>query len=283
MTQPSCHLCECSQSIILFRKGRYNFCHCSECGLIYLYPQPEECEDTYNMDYYSDRSILRETPARIIMHTRHLELMESYVTYCSLLDIGCGTGYFMDLACSRGWKVEGVDISCDAINYAGDHYGLNVRNCDLAELPKHAYSAITLWDVLEHLNDPSGLLSEIHQLLKHNGIMAISTPNVYGISTRITGRYSSIFNTKDHLFYFSDDTLRKTIEKSGFRVVKMLTETIYARNIAKVISRVIMKELYHEIQNVMQNDFLLHFISVVDIFLRLSGIGDQITVFARIR
>lgn len=282
MTQPICCLCESAQSIAMFTKSGYTFCHCPECGLIYLYPKPEEDENIYNMDYYQKRSILNATSASSMMHTRHLEILETYASHHSLLDIGCGTGYFMNLARSRGWNTEGIDISAEALCYARRHYGLNVHNYRLSQLPKKTYDVITLWDVIEHLCNPLDTLSVIYRLLKPDGILAVSTPNVYGISTRLAGKRSSIFSTKDHLFYFSARTLRRLIEKTGFKVIKIMTETIYIRNIALILSRMMMKDdiFYPQIHSAMQKGLLLRSIAIVNLCLRIFKFGDQLTVFA---
>lgn len=287
MIQPSCYLCNCSRSVILFTLKEYIFCRCVCCGLVYLWPQPTNLGNTYNIGYYRDRSVLMITNTNRFIYEGHLKQLESLVPsqHRRLLDIGCGAGCFMDMARSRGWNVEGIDISVEVAQYAREHYHLNIHLGDLQQLPKQTYDVITLWDVLEHLPKPLEQLSQAYQLLKPNGILAISTPNIAGIGTRLNGRNSPIFNPMEHLYYFSINTLHQLLVKTGFRPIKCITDTIYIKNIASLLSKTTHSKraslFYRHVNNMIQGRISIYGINLMNKILRLLSLGDQIVVFAR--
>lgn len=291
MMLPQCHLCGCSRSHLLFKKDDYAFRRCAACALVYLWPHPANLLCTYHTDYYHERSIFTATPLNAFLHHRYLKQLESFVpdSHRRLLDIGCGTGYFLDIARGRGWQVEGVDISPEAVQYARSHYRLTVHQGDAFQLPPcgDTYDAITFWDVLEHVPNPLEQLFQAHRLLKPGGVLAVSTPNVLGFSTRLAGRGSSIFNPYEHLYYFSIQTLRALLIKAGFRMLRCTTQTIYMRNIASLLSGARGQQTqqtrtrYHALYNALQGRWALYGIRLVNVILRMGAWGDQIVAFAR--
>ena len=149
-----------------------------------------------------------------------------------LLDIGCGDGSFGSLVLSTGKykEVYGIDISEDALK-GSVKKGLIVNKVDLNkdELPfrDSYFDTITCLDVIEHVVDPYGLLSQVYRVLKPNGILIISTPNiqwVYHIINLLLGRAPktsfSISREYDggHLHYFTYSEMKSILHQSSFKV-----------------------------------------------------------------
>ena len=98
-----------------------------------------------------------------------------------ILDIGCGYGYFLDLAAKRGWAPNGVEVVQDAVNSCREKFGNGkVVQGKLKEvcLSEKSFDAITLWDVLAIVDNPYQELEECNRLLKKGGIIGIRTRNV---------------------------------------------------------------------------------------------------------
>ena len=96
----------------------------------------------------------------------------------TLLDIGCGHGYFMKLASDEGWKVEGIEISDSAAEYAKSNFGFTVHTKQLGELGLSSrYDVVTLWTVLDVLPSPLEELKEIYRILKPGGILFLRINN----------------------------------------------------------------------------------------------------------
>ena len=98
----------------------------------------------------------------------------------SVLDIGCGLGYGSKMLHDKGISVYGIDISPNAIDYAKEHYPGPVYACCPAEnLPFEAkyFDSVVAFEVLEHVSNPSQMLTEVHRVLKEQGSLFVSTPN----------------------------------------------------------------------------------------------------------
>jgi|GEM_PF-3872597 len=102
-------------------------------------------------------------------------------------DIASGTGYGSHMLAQSGFMVTGVDIAAEAVAWAEQTFGpsrkqglqLHYLISDVSTIPLEAESAngIVAFEILEHVTDPNGLLSEIHRLLAPGGVALISTPN----------------------------------------------------------------------------------------------------------
>jgi SAM-dependent methyltransferase len=100
-----------------------------------------------------------------------------------VLDVGCGVGHSLEVAASRGWRACGVDSSPSIIR-AGRKRGLTIFHPD-ENLERHEFGLISLWETLEHVNDPFKLLCDLVPLLHDEGLVAITVPNVLAIEARI--------------------------------------------------------------------------------------------------
>jgi ubiquinone/menaquinone biosynthesis C-methylase UbiE len=144
-----------------------------------------------------------------------------------LLDLGCAAGDFLiHIQKKYGWQVRGVEISNYASAIAREQLGLDVftGNLQAASFPDNTFDAVTMWDVLEHLHDPTATLREIHRVMKPGGILALRVPNGDSYDARIFGSYWSGLDAPRHLYVYSRSTLRALLEKNGFEVLRMTSK-----------------------------------------------------------
>jgi 2-polyprenyl-3-methyl-5-hydroxy-6-metoxy-1,4-benzoquinol methylase len=142
----------------------------------------------------------------------------------ALLDIGCGSGRFLEVMHRAGWAVSGVDPDADAIRTAQAR-GLPTVHSELknAGVPDGCYDAVTLSHVIEHAIDPLQLLKECRRRLKEGGVVVLSTPNPLSWGHRI---FCSAWNHLDaprHLHLFSPALIVKMLVTAGFRNVSVQT------------------------------------------------------------
>jgi len=136
-----------------------------------------------------------------------------------LLDVGCGPGFFLDEARRAGWDVQGLDLSKWAQTYAREHFGIEVLTGALEEagFPERSFDVIVMNDVLEHLEDPKSTIRHARKILKNDGVLYVSTPDIDSALSRLLGaRWWGI--NLFHLVYFSRTTLEKMFEEVGFKV-----------------------------------------------------------------
>ncbi|MGQ0829311.1 MAG: class I SAM-dependent methyltransferase, partial [Bacteroidota bacterium] len=112
---------------------------------------------------------------------RYIELLDKFELFRKtnkLLDVGCGTGFFLEQAKARGWEVYGTELSDEVIK-ACIEKGFNIQK-GLVN-PKNynpgMFDIITSFEVIEHINNPKTELNNFNAILRKEGLVYITTPN----------------------------------------------------------------------------------------------------------
>ena len=223
---------------------------CVGCGLIYVNPRPpfeeiaRQYEGTYfhcpeptfggYEDYEGDREEIQRT------FRMRLKAMAPLLApqRPRLLDVGCATGIFLEVARDAGWDGEGIDISDYALARAREK-GLVVQagTNPGALYPAGYFDVITLWDLIEHVPDPSGLLADCRRLLRPGGVLAISTPDAgSALAHVLRDRWLGFRSIDEHLYFFSRSTITRMLQTAGFEVRRYQQVGKYLR-LPRVIDR----------------------------------------------
>jgi 2-polyprenyl-3-methyl-5-hydroxy-6-metoxy-1,4-benzoquinol methylase len=201
---------------------------CVHCGLVFVDPIPEPLSLAahYDADYYADW-MGSQNEKRLRMWRRRLNTIEKRPPKGRLLDVGCATGTFLQLAQNSGWEVKGTELSPYAARLAQNLLKADIFCGHLMEAgyPDACFDVVTFWHVLEHLSDPMCYLREAYRILKPSGLLVIAVPNVNDYLMKIAyrivkGRPLKLYSKMDreiHLFHFSADTLRLYLNQTGFR------------------------------------------------------------------
>lgn len=138
-----------------------------------------------------------------------------------LFEIGCGTGLFLDEARAAGWEARGLEVSAYAADVARRR-GFDVAGvpAEEANLPAGGFDAVVMWDVIEHVRDPAGLLETAGRAVRPGGLLALSTGDITSLCARWSGAKWHLFNLPEHLFFFSPDSLRRLFARAGCPVVE---------------------------------------------------------------
>ena len=214
---------------VLFVKEEFDYLRCSNCGMVYISPSLNETV-LYNF-YSKEDSYSKVLNNKVQMELDWkkfeygLDLIEEYIKKRDwLLDIGCGDGLFLEAARERGWMVRGEEINRGCLKRL-EEKAIVVMETPVSEARLH-YDCITLWTVLEHINDPRKLLMEIHRALKPGGVLLILVPNVDSLANRILHEKSTTFSPT-HVNLFSHETLTRLLREVGFKF--KLSETVWTR------------------------------------------------------
>lgn len=198
---------------------------CCGCGLIYLDPQPcfspGELEQMYSGGYFRSYGVgMGES------YGYRLAQIEEFKAQGSMLEVGCGDGGFLETAQARGWETAGVDVSAYAVSAAASK-GVRAVQGTLgrAGFPVHSFDAAVCADVLEHAADPAELLRQAHRVLKPQGILYISLPNIASVHYRLMGaacrfNHRNYFLLPYHVYHFSPATLERLCSRCGFRIAR---------------------------------------------------------------
>lgn len=161
-----------------------------------------------------------EKAARLVRQIRGIGLMLGLglASGARLLDVGSGYGYFRKAAQQAGWQADGTEISHHAASIAKEDYGFETFVGTLNDFSERGYcqpyDLLTMFDVIEHVDDPVALLRVAAELLKPGGICVIRTPNLLSIEAEVfKNHYHSL--KREHLHYFSSASLCFAMECAG--------------------------------------------------------------------
>lgn len=215
----TCNLCSSSVERVHISKGQYNIYQCDSCGLAFTYPQPESIDEQYNSSYFDLYRKRRQF--RLNRGNERLKKIELLMEPGRLLDIGCSLGYFVEAAQIRGWKSSGIEISPYASEEARN-LGLDVRTGVLedAKYPNASFDCITMWDVLEHVPDPTAHMLDVHRILSPGGLVVIGTPNLEHLQFKLHRENWRHLKPAEHIFYFQSASIYHLLKKTGFEVVQ---------------------------------------------------------------
>ena len=192
---------------------------CRACGLAYTNPREPVRAVLDAYEAVEDQTYLDEEQGRVETFRGSLNLLHKYRRPPgSLLDIGCYTGLFLSVAQAQGWTVAGVEPSGWACRVARERYHVEAAQGALSSLNGQGFDAATMWDVLEHFTDPFGELQRTHQILRPNGILALTTIDMRSPIARLLGR-RWWWLMEMHLYYFTRETVAKLLERAGFEVL----------------------------------------------------------------
>lgn len=213
--------------------GLYDVYRCSDCNLEQTLPIPSasELKLLYEQYYnYAEKPGTRYRRWRDAFFSSFLSRMWTsidgdisfYVRKGAgrLLDVGCNEGRGLRFYSKNGFQVEGLELSGTAAATARQ-FG-KVHNCVLHEFfPELPFDVAVLSNVLEHSPSPHQMLKEVRRILAAGGQVWISCPNSRSWLRGVFGRSWLNWHVPFHLFHFSDKTLRKLLQDSGFSVVEM--------------------------------------------------------------
>lgn len=192
---------------------------CNECSMIF------NSSDLTQLDLYEDvvdegyeetaeeRKIEFSMALSRLVKDNVIELEGS-----RLLDVGCMTGVLLQSALGLGaTSVAGVEPSRWAASIC-ESKGLKVTNAFFDENypSEELFDIITMFDVIEHVPDPDAFILNARRLLKDNGILVMTTPNMDSIYSKAFKR-AYWFIELMHLYYFTPNSLRKCISKAGMQ------------------------------------------------------------------
>jgi len=141
----------------------------------------------------------------------------------SLLDIGCGTGDFLNAAKSNGWNVTGIEPNEKARTIANTKTVNNVFDITkLESLPAESFDVISLWHVLEHLPELENHIQVFKKLLKPNGSLIIAVPNHKSFDANYYKEFWAAYDVPRHLWHFSQNSIKNIFAKFEMNVIKTL-------------------------------------------------------------
>lgn len=214
---------------------KFQLVKCSTCNFVITTPRPnnEELGKYYqSADYISHTSKANSIIDKLYLIARSFTLKRKQRLAAKLqpkrgklLDVGCGTGDFLNTCNTDGWNVRGVEPG-DVPREIARQKGINtVTSLDEVE---GSFNLITLWHVLEHVPDLSKTLSKLYNLLEDNGTLLIAVPNHTSLDASIYKEEWAGYDVPRHLWHFNQQNMEQLLRKNNFSLQKTLPLTLDA-------------------------------------------------------
>lgn len=235
--QVACDNCGSRESKFLFTggdrlyglPGDFHVVRCCNCGWLRQNPRPSagDLPNYYPKDYVPYARAIEDEEKLLTRWGRHYGVtkrcrsVERFVSPGRMLEVGCGTGIFLNEMHRRGWSVVGLDPNQYASEFARKRFGLEVFSGTLEEFnpSPEAFDVICAWDVVEHLPEPAKDLRRMKQALRPGGLLVLSVPNLASLDLRLFGDSWLGWDLPRHLYFFPNNALEKFFRENAMQVI----------------------------------------------------------------
>jgi len=205
---------------------------CDQCSYTRTNPIPplDELGKYYQSEEYLSHTAGKKGAInRVYEILRNINLKRKYkhiVKYAEggkLLDIGSGTGEFINFMSKTSWKVEGIEPNLQARNFAREQYNLTVNDESyIKQLPNNHFDVITMWHVLEHVPNLDERMKELKRMLAPGGTIFIAVPNIHSPDAKKYGKFWAGLDVPRHLHHFSPKSFKTLAQLHNFKLVEMI-------------------------------------------------------------
>ena len=164
-------------------------------------------------------SLYHKVRKRTLVQKR--KLIEKYTQkqQGNFLDVGAGTGAFLNTMKNAGWVSTGIEPDLSARKRALELYQINLKESkDFFSLPAESFDAISLWHVLEHVHELHQYVEQLKNLLSTKGKLFIAVPNYTSKDAKIYKQYWAAYDVPRHLYHFSPDAMKTLLNAHGLNI-----------------------------------------------------------------
>ena len=216
----------------MITKEQFPIVSCEKCGFHFTNPIPPKDEiggyykgEAYVSHSSSSKGLINRLYGVVRKRTlqQKVSWVKKYTSGIQLLDVGCGTGHFLNAARMGGYTITGIEPDEDARSFALRENDVETLNqAALYELSAHSFDAITMWHVLEHVYDLRKDVERLTQLVKPGGTIFIAVPNMGAFDAQYYKSFWAAYDVPRHLYHFQEKDIRSLFNDFDFDVVEVL-------------------------------------------------------------
>ena len=225
----SCPVCGASaEAGPLYRVGDCEIVRCTACGVgRSLCPPGFDPARIYTESYFQggradgyanyqgSRPVLLAEFRRVLR-----DLAAAGASAGRLLEIGCAYGFFLDVA-RASFRVSGVDLAPEAVAACRERQLDVVQKADESFYESRGpFDVVVMLDVLEHLEAPDEVLRTVHRHTRPGSLLVLSTGDFGSVAARLLGRHWRLMTPPQHLWFFTERSLGRLLERHGLRVLR---------------------------------------------------------------
>ena len=233
---PVCEYSEFSNHLTvtdhMITKEVFAIVYCISCGFHFTNPIPSE-EVVGN--YYKSENYISHSSSntglinkaynlvRNITLKRKVKLVSRLAQGKELLDIGAGTGHFLNAAKGASFIVQGLEPDEDAKKFAKSEFLLSLEDLEeIVKIESNSKDVITMWHVLEHVFHLKRDLSEFVRVLNDDGVFIVAVPNMSSWDAKHYGAFWAAYDVPRHLYHFQESTIKNLFSQFNLDCVEVL-------------------------------------------------------------
>jgi SAM-dependent methyltransferase len=238
-----CPICKSTEQTLLFEKTKeasewvlngvqYQYQRCNKCAFIQSNPIPPEkdlfefYQKQYAYDWFEKNRFFKKIQAR----HRLFKIRNHVKGSKKILDFGCGHGYFVQELAKKQFQSFGFDIGSDKIMLHGSATITNKNQ--LSAYEEYGFDVISLWHVLEHMQDHDAILDDLKQRLNPGGKLIIAVPNTNSLAYKLVGqKWGWLQQPYVHINHYNSTNLGLLLESKGFTVCAVTTTDTWDQNL----------------------------------------------------
>jgi len=142
-----------------------------------------------------------------------------------ILDVGCGTGDFLQACEQAGWSIAGIEPNEKARQLASTKTNFKDYQSTVEELIEsnpESFDVITMWHVLEHVPNLADFINKIKSLLKPNGVLVVAVPNFKSWDAQHYNSFWAAYDVPRHLWHFSRKSMERIFSEFDMRILEEL-------------------------------------------------------------
>ena len=206
---------------------------CGKCTAMFTQdiPSQEQIGKYYQSENYISHSDTQEGFINKLYHrirkrtlTKKMQLVkiETGLQTGAILDVGCGTGAFLNTMQQSGWKITGLEPDEGARKTAKSLYNIQpLPSPQIFEFPQSTFDAITAWHVMEHVHQLHEYVDQLKKIISSKGKIFIAVPNYTSQDASHYSTYWAAYDVPRHLYHFSPKSMAVLMEMHGMKVEKI--------------------------------------------------------------
>jgi len=216
---------------------KFDLYECNKCKCIFiskLKVDSEYYKKYYNLGYYGnkkDKSISNFLEKLLFSYSMKrkekmiLDFFKNKTKKLKILDIGCGAGNFLEKLDNKHFDKYGLEINQEGYKLCKNK-GVKVINKEINkfDFKQEKFDVVTIWCVLEHINNPIETLKKIKEILTNNGILIFQIPNTGSMGFKFGRQNWFHLDSPRHLVIYNKSSINELCKITGFKIINIKNE-----------------------------------------------------------